>query len=421
MAEVLALFFGVTRLYFIFGDKIMRIIKTHRLFAYLILMIVPASLVLLSEYLIVGELCLQTSDARIYISIADNFVKTGHFIQKARPYVGMVVPPGTPLMITLFRIMGLSNNAIMAVQILMFGISNVFLYETEKRITGKGFWAPAIFTLAYLRCFLRLGVVMVEHYYLFQLCFLLWLIYSDIRMQNRIISMNLVGLAMLLTRPVLLPVYCVILIYTIFWCSKNDKNLIGAGIILLPILIISINIAVNYRETGEVVLLENYSGYDLYCSSRPDAPVTVQEAAEYSKEDPVADQVKEEKNLTMSERNARFKMLARENLRNYFSLFLRNSFLRCYELFIKQYYWASIYALFGGVLLAIRELKQTNLRAIAVLVLTVLMALITSFGIIELRYSVVIWPMASVHGAYMTDWLLSYIIRQDQRKNRTVS
>ena len=380
----------------------MQKIKTKTIALYSLLLIVPALLVLLMEYYYVGKLCVQTSDARVYISIADNYINTGHFIQTARPYIGMVVPPGTPVMITVFKMLGFSNYAIMLVQVLMFGISNIFLYEVGKKITGTGGWAPVMYTMAYLRCYFRLGVVMVEHYYLFLVCMAIWLVYSSIRDDKKIVALNATGLAMVLTRPVLFPAYLAILLYSLSWSWKNKKYMIAAGIILLPILILGVNVSVNYKETGEIILLENYSGYDLYNASQPDSPVTVKEAAEYSKENPDIERINDDNTLTMTERNNQFKKLAKENINNNFLVYLKNGCLRGYELFIKQYYWATIYTLLGGVLLVIGEMKRNSLNAMVILFVTLMLAAISSFGVIELRYSIVIWPTASVHGAYLT-------------------
>ena len=380
-------------------------------------MTIPALLLLLEEKLMVGQLCVQGSDARVYISIADNIVSTGHFIQTARPYIGLVVPPGTPFMITLFRLVGLSDYGIMTVQILMFGLDNIMLFETEKRISGKGLWAPIIYTLASMRCYLRLGMVMVEHYYLFQLCLAIWIAYNNrMTIPKKIIFLNVVGLAMVLTRPILAPVYLCILLYTLFWCWKNRDYKIGTAMILLPILVMTINMAINYKETGEYILLENYSGYDLYIASRPDAPVTIEESSQYIVDEPYVNRIREDSSLTASERNNLFKNLARQNCRNSFGIWIKNSICRGYELFIKKYAYMTLYTLYGGFLLAVRELKQKTYRAAVMLSLTLMLAALTSFGIVELRYTMIIWPMASIHGAYFTDVLLRHLRTKIQQK-----
>ena len=51
------------------------------------------------------------------------------------------------------------------------------------------------------------------------------------------------------------------------------------------------------------------------------------------------------------------------------------------------------------------------MRATAILVLTLLLALISSFGVSEVRYSIVIWPMASIHGAYLTHIILNSLLK----------
>ena len=374
--------------------------------AYGVLMTVPAFFLLLEEYLMAGQLCIQGSDARVYISIADNYISTGHFIQTARPYIGMVVPPGTPFMITLFRLAGLSAYGVMAVQILLFGLSNIMLFETGERISGRGLWAPIFYSLACMRCYLRLGVVMVEHYYLFLLCFAIWTVYKKMTTVKKIILLNVVGLAMVFTRPILSPVYLVILLYTIYWCWKNRNYKIGTVMILMPILMMGFNITINYRETGEYIFLENYSGCDLYFASRPDAPVTIKESSMYIVDEPDINRVQEDSTMTFTERNEFFKSLARQNCKNNFGAWLRNSFFRGYELFLKKYAFATLFPFCGGLLLAVREQKQKNCRGTIILILTLMLAVLTSLGIVELRYTLVIWPMASIHGAYLAEVLL---------------
>ena len=378
----------------------------HKGIAYGILLTIPAILLLLEEYRMVGQLGIQTSDARVYIGVADNFVSSGHFITTVRPNPGLVVPPGTPFMITLFRLLGLNNTGIIVAQALLFGLDNIFLYETERNITNRGLWSPIIFTGACMRCYLRLGVVMVEHYYLFLLCLAIWVIYSELRTDKKLIILNLSGLAMLLTRPVLSPIYSFILLYTLFWCGKNRNYKIGVGMLLLPIVLLSVNLMVNHRETGEWILLENYSGYDLYISSRSDAPVTIEEAGRHIIEEEDILLVYDDGTIKQTERNTFFQERARKNIREHFGLWLQKAVLRGYELFLRKYYWVTLYMLIGGLLMAAGELKQGKYRAAIMLGLTLMLTAITSFGVVELRYTLIIWPMASIHGAFLTDLIL---------------
>ena len=376
-----------------------------------LLLVVPAILMLLMEKQVMGEIGHQTPDARVYLSIADNFVNSGHFIQTDRGVEGMVVPPGTPMMLTFFRLFRFSNRMIMYVQILMFGICNILLYETERRINNIGIWAPIIYTMANLRCWIILGDAIVEHYYLFLLCLGMWVMYMKMNTQRKLIFMNIIGLAMLLVRPILAIVYFCILGYSLFWSIKERKPGLGFIMLCAPILVLGLNTAVNFRETGELVVLENYSGSDMYVASRPDAPIMIEEAEEYMDETYL--RIVHDDSRTMQQLNQLFKELAKENLRDHFGLYLLNGVRRGHEIFMKAYAWATLYTLAGGILLARKEKKEGNMRATAILFLTLLLASISSFGVSEVRYSIVIWPMASIHGAYMTHLILNHVFRKE--------
>ena len=376
---------------------------------YALLMTVPAILMLKFESYQMGELCRQPPDARLYLSIADNFLSTGHFIQTDRPVAGLVVPPGLPMILVLFRLLHFSVWIIMAVQTVMFGICNILLYETARKICSRGIWAPVIYTMAYLRCWIKLGVVLVEHYYLFLICLAVWVVYKDYGERKKIILLNLIGLAMLLTRPLLSPVYLTILGYTLWWCGKNRRQTMLFALLLLPISVFVLNILVNYRETGEFIFLENYSGSDMYTASRLDAPVYVEDAADFMDETYI--KIDTDETLTMQQKNKIFRQLALENIKNHPDHFLLNGLLRGHELFMKLYAWATLYTLAGGILLARKEKRDGNVRAAVMLALTIFLAVISSFGVPEARYSMIIWPMASVHGAYITNLILDRLFR----------
>jgi hypothetical protein len=382
----------------------------RRIAMWAVLMIVPAFLMIMVEYRSMGSFGHQTPDARVYISIADNFTTTGHFIQTDRAVDGLVVPPGCPLFLTVFRLLHFSDRMIIAMQILMFGLCNIMLYETERRITGKGGWAPVFYTMAYMRCWVGLGIFLAEHYYLFLLCLALWVVYQNFSEKKKVISLNIIGLLMMITRPLLTPVYLTILAYSLYWCFRNKKALAAAGLVLLPIVVLAVNMAVNYRETGEYILLENYSGSDMYTATRLNSPVRIEEAEEFMDETYI--RICEDDSLTQSQRNAEFKALAKENLQDHFGLYLYNGLVRGHEIFLRAYAWTTLYTLLGGILLSRKERQRGNLRSTCVLILTLLLAAMSSFGVSEVRYSMVIWPMASLHGAYLTHLICRYLFRR---------
>ena len=367
---------------------------------WIVLLTIPALLMILTEYRHMGSFGHQTPDARVYISIADNFVSTGHFIQTERNVSGLVVPPGLPAILTVFRLLHFSDWMIISVQILMFGACNIMLYETECKINGYGIWAPIIYTMAYMRCWICLGLFLVEHYYLFLLCLAIWVMYREYNENRKLWLLNMIGLAMVLIRPLLSTVYITILGYTLWRGTKKENKTLVIFSLLLPLFVFTLNVAVNYRETGEIILLENYSASDMYTASRLGSPIHIEEAQHFP--DEVYLSIVNNESLTASEKNEIFKKLTKENLRDHFWTYLKNGILRGHELFFKAYAWSTIYTLAGGIMLAHEERKQKKWRATVMLLLTMLIAVLSSFGVSECRYSIVIWPMASIHGAYIT-------------------
>ena len=95
-------------------------------------------LLLMLYQLLFSEYTSLYPDARLYLSIADNFLHTGHFIQTDRAGVEIVVPFAYPLYITLLRAVGMPLAGFTVLNLLSVGASSVFLYDTERRLFGSG-------------------------------------------------------------------------------------------------------------------------------------------------------------------------------------------------------------------------------------------------------------------------------------------
>ena len=87
-------------------------------------------LLLMLYQLLFSEYTSLYPDARLYLSIADNFLHTGHFIQTDRAGVEIVVPFAYPLYITLLRAVGMPLAGFTVLNLLSVGASSVFLYDT---------------------------------------------------------------------------------------------------------------------------------------------------------------------------------------------------------------------------------------------------------------------------------------------------
>lgn len=387
------------------GD--MRGKRSRQIAVQLAVFLLPPLLLLGLEHHANGTVGRLLPDAQLYLSVADHAISTGHFIQTARPIAGFVVPPGVPFVLLLLRLARFSLPMICMVHCLMMGSGCLLLYRTGRRLLGPwGILAPVVYTLAYLRCRLYLGNIYVEHWYLFLLCVIVWLLYREMDEGKRLGLLNLAGLAALLFRPAMLPVYLAVLLYTLFFCLKNKKLPLAVFALLLPGILLGLNCWVNYRETGEVILLQNYSGTDVYRAFSPDAPVTRRQSEDYS--DPVYFDVYNDPGLTMSEKSRTLKDLAKGYVRQDPLRYAGKVAARGFEIYLKCYYFTTLAALAGGIWLSKTRRGGRSWLPLAV---NLILALASCLGIPELRYSMPIWPLASLHLAALAH-RLSLRLRQ---------
>ena len=365
---------------------------------------VPAAVLLLYEYFSMGRVGNLTADGRLYLSVADNFITTGHFIQYVRWFPGFVVPPGLPLILLLLRLLRFTEPMIIGFQAILFGGSCLLLSECERKIFGRYGLSLLFYLLAYMRCRLLLGNIMVEHYYLFLLCVILWLIFCA-ETQRKLLWLNLTGLFLLLTRPALSPVYLAILGYTLIVDVRKKKGIQAVAALLLPILILGLNLAVNYRETGEMILLESYSGTDLYITACADAPVTIEEGENYL--DETKDAIYYDENMTMAEKSSRLGNMAKAYVREHPGVYLWKSVRRFGVLFLKCYGYLTLLPAAGAIWMIMREeSREKRFLQIGLFAMNILLAMLTSFGIPEIRYTAVIWPLTALHFAALLHRLL---------------
>ena len=368
------------------------------------ILVIPTVLLLLYEYFRMGRIGNLTADGRLYLSVADNFLATGHFIQYIRWFPGFVVPPGLPLALLLLRILRFTEPMIIGFQAALFGGSCLLLAESERKLFGYYGLSPLVYLLGYMRCRLLLGNIMVEHYYLFLLCLILWLTFCA-KSRKKLLWMNLAGLFLLLTRPALSAVYLAIVGYTLFSVLQKRQIFRAIASVLLPILVLSLNLAVNYRETGELILLESYSGTDLYITACADAPVTIAEGESYL--DETRDSIYYDESMTMAEKSRLLGNMARAYVREHPGEYLLKTIRRFGVLFLKSYGFLTLLPTGAAVLMIFQEEnRQKRKLLIGLLAMNILLAMLTSFGIPEIRYTAVIWPLASLHAAALPHGLI---------------
>ena len=370
----------------------------------LAVLVVPTAALLMYEYFRMGKIGNLTADGRLYLSVADNFLANGHFIQYVRWFPGFVVPPGLPLILLLLRVLRFTEPMIIGFQAILFGGACLLLAESERELFGRAGLSPLFYLLGYMRCRLLLGNIMVEHYYLFLMCLILWLILCA-GTRRKLLWLNLAGLFLLLTRPALSPVYLAVLGVTLISSWERRKPVDAVAALLLPILALGLNLAINYRETGEIILLESYSGTDLYITACADAPVTIEEGENYL--DETRDAIYYDDNMTMAEKSSKLGSMAKVYVREHPGEYLWKSVRRFGVLFLKSYGYLTLLPVGGAVLMITHEERREK-RSLqkGLLAMNILLAALTSVGIPEIRYTAVIWPLAALHFAALPYRLL---------------
>ena len=391
------------------NNLLFKIIQNTKEFLYFLVFLIPPVLVLAAEYLQNDVIGTISSDGQLYLSIADNVLSTGHFIQNARSLPGFVVPPGLPLALTIIRAISHNNIIIIIVQSILLGLSCLLLFDTAYRLVGTlGFIAPLIYCGVYLLGGIYLGNILVEHWYLFLLCLMVWMLEKN-RGGWSIGSVAIfyfTSLACLLTRPALLPIFLVSFIWMVIFLIREKKFVWLLTAISFTFFFFCLNIWINYRETGEIILLESYSGADIYAASVSDAAVSKRQAQLQGLSDPIWEKLYYDESISMNEKSRQFRELTESIIREDPIAFFSRTILRGIDLYFVNYYGVLVAALFGGIILYLKEKRKEDLIGLTI---NFLLAVISCFGIWMRRYTLPVWPLASIHITVLIVWLYSKV------------
>ena len=367
-------------------------------------------LMALAYYAMKGEFIKLGPDAKLYYSIAENFCATGHFIQIDRDSALFVVPFGVPLILTILRMIGFTLPMIVALQYLMLGTACMLLYKTERILFGKGGFAPIFYCVALFRARISLSDIYLEHYFLLLTVVLLYLsVRTDMADRKRLTLMNLTGMYMVACRPVLIPAYIAVLIYTlVLVCRRRITAGRFAVLLLIPVLVFGANTLVNYRETGYPIVMDSYSGDDFYWANNPNA------SADYYSRD-VAESFGEEywavwrnPELDRVKKNELLKEMGTEWILNNPGRFLSNTIQKFKVGFIEVWRYALV-ACFLGALHMFAALPEWRRWNAVTLLCSLIIAFVTSMGLMMTRYTIVVWPLAALHLASLAYPILRWL------------
>ena len=92
--------------------------------------------------------------------------------------------------------------------------------------------------------------------------------------------------------------------------------------------------------------------------------------------------------------------MARAYVREHPGEYLGKTIRRFGVLFLKSYGWLTLLPAAGAVLMILCEKdRQKRFLQTGLFAINLLLAMLTSFGIPEIRYTAVIWPLAALHFA----------------------
>lgn len=362
-----------------------------------------------------GVLYIPSPDGDLYLNIADNFLGSFHFIQNIRPHeTDMIVPFGLPVIFIMLKLIVNSVYFIVFVQYIIFGITCVLLYLISKKIfSGVGVLSPIIFVFSIITFYPNStpSYVTTETYFLFILVLSIYIFFSKIHKTKKLLLLNVVLFIGYIVRPLLSVIFFPCLFYTVLQMlfKKVDYKSNLKYIVIFPVILL-LNVCVNYRETRNFVLLENYSGITIYLANNPNTKTTEYSSLKLSSfADERFYEIYNDSNITNNQKNKIFTEEGKNYMINNPAKTLENVFTKFYNLFLGSgIKWSVLLSIFTALLLIFFEKKQKKMHLIT-LCSFVLLCFATSMGLYMKRYSMIILPFLVIYQAGFFEILLKKI------------
>ncbi len=373
--------------------------RRHRL-CKIIIFAGSAALLMLLSLVWTGSLVYYNGDSKMYISIADNFLDSGHFIQTLRDRENFVVPFGYPAILTLIRAVSRADILIALAQYSLFGLVCVTLYCAERNFFGGvGGFSVLMHCLMLWRIhYAAPGCVVTETWYMAALVFCVWLLSrKDIASEKRLTCAFIALFVGFVIRPVLGLLLVPLMGWMIFrtiqkkYPAKHLLALLGAaGVIMLSIG------AINYRETGHLIFTEGYSGMSVYLLNSDNAAamfdLSLPEAA-YA--DGQYDAIMARPDLDYYEKHLLLGELGREYILSHPLVTAKAVAVKLLYMFFEYWYFVPVVAI-AGLYFSCRLRPKFRAEFLLIAGAAALLALVTSFGIPEPRYAYAVFPFVTL-------------------------
>lgn len=351
-----------------------------------------------------GALYLEAYDSNLYISIAENFLENGNFIQTSRPFrADMIVPPGLPFILTvILGVAGGKIGAVVTIQYVLYALTAVlvirastFIFADSVLLSSKKLHIcyAVVMTGLYSLVSVRVGTnpvyVLTEIYVAFIIAFVLYLFLSPrFSPRQKIYSIMPLLFFVYLIRPACSGLLIIgVVVMALMTVKKQIK---ARGIIVFLLVVISVlglNTWVNYCETGHIVMLENYGATDVYIANNSNTKATWYSSNHFEEfVDEDAAELYYDESISSHEKNERFKeMLKNFCISNPLSV-LKISAIKYFKLFFVKLFYVYDFALAALILFARKKLLRRDQRIILVFAFLVITA-VPAFGLLIIRYS----------------------------------
>lgn len=345
---------------------------------------------------------IEAPDSHLYWSVSDNFFQTGHFVQsyyKETP--DFIVPFGLPLILAVLKVFINSPYFVVAVQYILFGLTEILLYKTAKSLFSSSL-AGVGASLVYLygiknNLVCGPSYILTETYTLFVIVLACYLVAShEMNIEKRVLSVNVTLFVGFVIRPALSILLYICLVSGVFILLYNKCSLKRYTIMIGSfVLVLLINMVNNYRETGEWVFLENYSAYSVYVANNPNTKTYPWGSDLYPQFlDDYGLSIATASDLSLEQKDRLFTQATRKFVKGNLPFVIKNAIIKYSEMFIKHFdrlFWLMWIGVLGGVICSKRRICCFIL-VVAFLLLTIL----TSFGLNVDRYAIVALPFYAI-------------------------
>lgn len=392
--------------------KIRQFTDSHHLLCKILVFVLSAALMMALSYIWTGSLVYYNGDSKMYISIADNFLDNGHFLQTLRTErENFIVPFGFPAILTLIRLFTRSNLAIALVQYAVFGLACVLLYCAERNFFGN---IGGISVLMHCLMLWRIhyagpGCVVTETWYILPIIFCVWLLSRrDIKDESRLTMAYIALFIGFIIRPLLglffFPLALYMLVQTVYKKYNLLRFIALAGI---SVLIMSGIAALNYRETGHLVFTEAYSGISVYLQNNDNIAEWGIDfgKGEYEYADEQFLSIYNRTDIDYYEKNEILGDLGYEYMFSHPWLTIKNIAFKFSYLFIT--YWYYLIALAGaGAFISYKTRPEYRRAFTVILAAAGAVAVVTSMGLPEPRYTYIVFPVFTLFTAALAGFCI---------------